>query len=340
MNVENSTRPLPVTILTGFLGSGKTTLLNHLLGNMDGIRAAVLVNEFGEIGIDNELIISTDNDMVELSNGCICCSINEDLVRTVARILERRDEIDYLLVETTGIADPLPVALTFVGRYLSENTRLDSIISLVDVNNYPLDTIESTAAYNQIKHGDIILLNKTDLVDDLTILSIEQKIRDIKPAARIIHTEYAALPLPLLLDIDLHTSASYKRLDQSYKHAHEEHFVSVTFRDDRPFDPIKLQNFLGHHLPTSVLRGKGFLRFKGHKETFLFHLCGRRFTMEKCDPDKSGKANRLVFIGQNLDRPEIINGLTESLVGADRISPHNTSPTRTIRKELINQPDR
>ncbi len=127
---------LPVTIITGFLGSGKTTLLNHILSNQQGLKTAVLVNEFGEIGIDNELIISSDDSMVELNNGCICCTINEDLIQAVYKVLERPEKIDYLVVETTGLADPLPVALTFLGTELREMTRLDSIVTMVDCANF------------------------------------------------------------------------------------------------------------------------------------------------------------------------------------------------------------
>ncbi|MGL4617512.1 MAG: CobW family GTP-binding protein, partial [Chroococcidiopsis sp.] len=127
---------LPVTIITGFLGSGKTTLLNHILTNQQGLKTAVLVNEFGEIGIDNELIVTTGEDMVELSNGCICCTINNDLVEAVYKVLERPEKVDYLVVETTGVADPLPVALTFLGTELRDMTRLDSIITVVDAANY------------------------------------------------------------------------------------------------------------------------------------------------------------------------------------------------------------
>ena len=152
---------LPVTIITGFLGSGKTTLLNYILTNQQGVKTAVLVNEFGEIGIDNELIVSTGEDMVELSNGCICCTINSDLLDAVYRVLERDQKIDYLVVETTGLADPLPVALTFLGTELRDMTRLDSIVTLVDAENYSVDLFNSQTAYNQILYGDIILIVKS-----------------------------------------------------------------------------------------------------------------------------------------------------------------------------------
>ncbi|MDJ0544781.1 MAG: GTP-binding protein, partial [Microcystis sp. M53601_WE4] len=171
---------LPVTIITGFLGSGKTTLLNHILSNQQGLKTAVLVNEFGEIGIDNELIISSDDSMVELNNGCICCTINEDLIQAVYKVLERPEKIDYLVVETTGLADPLPVALTFLGTELREMTRLDSIVTMVDCANFSLDLFNSQAALSQITYGDIIVLNKTDLVDEADVDSLEIRIRDMK----------------------------------------------------------------------------------------------------------------------------------------------------------------
>ncbi|MGL6283514.1 MAG: CobW family GTP-binding protein, partial [Microcoleaceae cyanobacterium] len=201
---------LPVTIITGFLGSGKTTLLNHILQNQTGVKTAVLVNEFGEIGIDNELIVKTDGDsMVELSNGCVCCTINEDLVNAVYRVLERPEKVDYMVVETTGLADPLPVALTFLGTELRDLTRLDSIVTLVDAANYSLDLFNSQAAYSQIVYGDIILLNKTDLVDEADVDLLEAKIRDIKQDARIIKTKQSQVALPLILSVGLFESDKY-----------------------------------------------------------------------------------------------------------------------------------
>ncbi|MFM7218981.1 MAG: CobW family GTP-binding protein, partial [Nodosilinea sp.] len=188
--MDNSKHGLPVTIITGFLGSGKTTLLNHILSNQQGLKTAVLVNEFGEIGIDNDLLTTTetsdDDTMVELSNGCICCTINNDLMEAVYKVLERQDRIDYLVVETTGLADPLPIALTFLGTELRDMTRLDSIVTVVDAENYSLDLFNSQAAYNQIAYGDILLLNKTDLVDGADLDRLEVKIREVKEGARIL----------------------------------------------------------------------------------------------------------------------------------------------------------
>lgn len=342
---------LPVTIITGFLGSGKTTLLNHILQNQQGIKTAVLVNEFGEIGIDNDLIVSTDENMVELSNGCICCNINSDLVDAVYSVLERDDKIDYLVVETTGIADPLPVALTFLGTELRDMTRLDSIVTLVDCANFSLDLFNSEAAYNQIAYGDIILLNKTDLVDEADVDLLEVRLRDIKSDARIMRTTKSQIPLPLILSVGLFESDHYFKPAESNHHDHEhdhhhhdhnhdhhhhdhEHdhhhhdhhnhnnnhlendgFISVSFVSDKPFNIRKLQNFLDNLLPANVFRAKGILWFQESPDRHIFHLSGKRFTIEDdiWKPQQK-RENKLVFIGQNIDTQFIKNKLQECVV--------------------------
>ncbi|MDY7049043.1 MAG: GTP-binding protein, partial [Microcystis panniformis WG22] len=321
---------LPVTIITGFLGSGKTTLLNHILSNQQGLKTAVLVNEFGEIGIDNELIISSDDSMVELNNGCICCTINEDLIQAVYKVLERPEKIDYLVVETTGLADPLPVALTFLGTELREMTRLDSIVTMVDCANFSLDLFNSQAALSQITYGDIIVLNKTDLVDEADVDSLEIRIRDMKEGARIIRTSKSQVPLPLILSVGLFESDKYfdteeehhdhhhhdhdhDHCDHDHDHHHHDHdhhdhsnhlevdgFTSISFASDRPFSIRKFQYFLDNQLPESVFRAKGILWFDESPKRHIFHLSGKRFTLED-DEWKGTPKNQLVLIGQNLD---------------------------------------
>ncbi|HEY9728023.1 MAG TPA: GTP-binding protein [Chroococcales cyanobacterium] len=327
---------MPVTIITGFLGSGKTTLLNHILTNQEGLKTAVLVNEFGEIGIDNELIVTTGDNMVELSNGCICCTINNDLAEAVYKILEREDKVDYLVVETTGLADPLPVALTFLGTELRDMTRLDSIVTVVDCENFSLDLFNSEAAYSQIAYGDIIVLNKIDLVDEGDVDALEVRIRDIKPGARILRTTKSQVPLPLILSVGLFETDKYFALEESkhehkHHHEHEHHhhdhectpdcghdhdhehhhhhsnhlendgFTSLSFESDKPFAIRKFQYFLDNQLPENVFRAKGILWFDESPNRHVFHLSGKRFTIEDDEWNGRPKKTQLVLIGQNLD---------------------------------------
>ena len=347
--LDASKSGLPVTIITGFLGSGKTTLLNHILSNQEGLKTAVLVNEFGEIGIDNELIVTTEDNMVELSNGCVCCTINEDLVNAVHKILDRGDKIDYLVVETTGLADPLPVALTFLGTELRDLTRLDSIVTMVDCANFSLDLFNSEAAYSQIAYGDIIVLNKTDLVDEAEVDALEVKIRDIKEGARLLRTQKSEVPLPLLLSVGLFESDKYfdaadthvhhhhshdhhdhghdhhnhghdhhdhdhvctPECDHDHDHEHHHHhsnhlendgFTSISFQSDQPFAIRKFQYFLDNQLPVNVFRAKGILWFDESPLRHVFHLSGKRFTIDDSEwkPGET-KKNQLVLIGQDLD---------------------------------------
>lgn len=373
MNVPKT--GLPVTIITGFLGSGKTTLLNHILTNQQGVKTAVLVNEFGEIGIDNELIVNTsdDNTMVELSNGCVCCTINEDLANAVYKIMERPDKVDYMIVETTGLADPLPVALTFLGSELRDLTRLDSIVTVVDAENFNISLFNSEVAQSQIAYGDIILLNKTDLVDEADLDKLEVQIRDIKEGARILRTERGNVPLSLLLSVGLFESDNY--FEPEKKHSHDSHghdshghdshshdesdhsscdhdhgkcehddsghdhsghdhsshdhsghdhsdhlaidgFTSLSFQSDRPFSIRKFQFFLDNQIPETVFRAKGILWFSESEKRHIFHLSGKRFSLDDDQWKTPERKNQLVLIGQNLDHDALRTQLDNCLATA------------------------
>jgi G3E family GTPase len=342
-NLEIPKRGMPVTIITGFLGSGKTTLLNHILSNRQDLKVAILVNEFGDINIDSQLLVSMDEDMLELSNGCICCTINDGLVDAVYNVLEREEPVDYMVIETTGVADPLPIILTFLGTELRDLTRLDSIVTVVDAEAFTPDHFDSEAALRQIAYGDVAILNKTDLVAPDRLSDLEAYIGTVKAGARILHSQYGKVPLPLILDVGYNNPEFYADLvqaeiahSQPHEHHHEHHhehdthhshehhhhhsahldndgFVSISFESDRPFDVNKFETFLQENLPQEVFRAKGILWFTASDQRNVFQLSGPRFDLQG-EEWRSPPKNQLVFIGRNLNADELRQQLSNCLV--------------------------
>ncbi len=354
-----SKKLLPVTIISGFLGSGKTTLLNHILKNQVGLKTAVLVNEFGEIGIDNDLIIEGSEDMIELNNGCICCSINGELLNTVSKVLERSEKIDYLIVETTGLADPLPVAMTFAAGDLREKVRLDSIITVIDGENFDFEINNSSVAFSQILYGDILLLNKCDLVNEEKLKKVEKFINKIKKEPRILRSTNSEVGLQTIMSVGLfetdtfkfnkdkenvednshehsshshdhsshshehsshshdHSSHSHEHSSHSHDHSSHSHdlinniegFTSVSYEAFEPFSLRKFQYFLDNQISQNVFRAKGILWFMESDRKHIFHLSGKRFSLDDEEWTKE-KSNKIVLIGKNLDHQTIKNQLS------------------------------
>jgi G3E family GTPase len=338
---------IPVTVITGFLGAGKTTLLNRILTENHGQRLAVIENEFGEIGVDHQLVIQSDEEIFELNNGCICCRVRGDLIRILAKLRQRRDKFDRVLIETTGLADPGPVAQTFfTDEEVKESFRLDGIVTVVDARHVSLHFDDTREVREQIGFADVILLNKTDLVDENTLAAVESRIRKINPVAKLERTRNAEIDLGRVLDIggfdlkralqlepdfleDDHEHAHDEEHDHDHEdgeghehhehadHHHDEDITSVGIRTPGDLDERKLSDWLGELLRTKgqdIFRMKGVLAVKDRDRRFVFH--GVHMLMEG-RPDRpwgdEPRANALIFIGRNLDREALNAGFRACL---------------------------
>ena len=313
-----ATSQIPVTVLTGYLGAGKTTLLNRVLTETHGKRYAVIVNEFGEIGIDNELIVNADEEVFEMNNGCICCTVRGDLIRIIGNLLKRKGGFDGILIETTGLADPAPVAQTFfVDDEVRDRAKLDSIVTVADAMNLMARLDDSHEAAEQVAFADIILLNKTDLVPAEELLRIEARIRAINPTAALHRTERCALPVDSVLgrrafDLDRILAIEPDFLEED-DHEHDDAITSVALKEVRPIDLNRFNAWISGLLRThgqDILRSKGILHVKGSPNRFIFQ--GVHMLMEGDDGKpwglEEGRDSKLVFIGRGLDEAELRAG--------------------------------
>ena len=337
---------IPVTVLTGYLGAGKTTLLNRILTEPHGQKFAVIVNEFGEIGIDNDLVVNADEEVFEMNNGCICCTVRGDLVRIIAGLLRRRNKFDAIIVETTGLADPAPVAQTFfMDETVGAKARLDAVVTVADAKWLKDRLKDAPEAKNQIAFADVILLNKIDLVSDEELREVEARIRAINPYARLHRTERSrvaiadvlgrnAFDLDRILEIepqflaadDHHDHDPHHGHDHHHdhdhghdhnggglKHYHDEDMQSVALKTDKPLNPDKFFPWVQELVATegpNILRSKGILAFKDDPQRFVFQGVHMILDGDHQRDWKPGEAreSRIVFIGRNLPEAAIRQG--------------------------------
>ncbi|MFZ0494246.1 MAG: GTP-binding protein [Methylocella sp.] len=325
---------IPVTVLTGYLGAGKTTLLNRILSEDHGRKFAVIVNEFGEIGIDNDLVVGADEEVFEMNNGCICCTVRGDLIRIVEGLLKRKGKFDAILVETTGLADPAPVAQTFfVDADVREAAQLDAVVTVADAK-WLTDRLEDAPeAKNQIAFADVIILNKTDLVGADEVREIEARIRAINPYAKLHKAVNCGVPLNAVLgrnafDLDRILEIEPQFLDgeddhehehehehahHGLKHYHDEDMQSVSLSIEGDIDPEKFMPWLQNYVQkegASILRAKGILAFKNEPKRFVFqgvHMLLDGDLQREWKPWEK-RLSRIVFIGRNLKKDEITQG--------------------------------
>jgi G3E family GTPase len=342
----------PVTVLTGYLGAGKTTLLNRILSEDHGKRYAVIVNEFGEVGIDNDLIVGADEEVFEMNNGCVCCTVRGDLIRVLSGLMKRKGGFDGIIVETTGLADPAPVAQTFfVDDDVRARTELDSVTTVVDAKHLPLRLKDSREAAEQIAFADQIILNKTDLVSEGELAEVESAIRTLNPMAPIRRAQRSNVPLDAILGrhaFDLtrvtelqpdflnppHGEAGHVH-DEHCGHDHDHHhdghghdhihdhvaesgISSISLTSERPVDANRVTAWLNNVLQTQgpdILRAKGILDVKGEDRRLVFqavHMILEGDFLAEWR-DSERRYSRMVLIGRNLDEAALRAGFESTV---------------------------
>ncbi len=310
---------IPVTVLTGYLGAGKTTLLNRILSEPHGKKYAVIVNEFGEIGIDNDLVVGADEEVFEMNNGCICCTVRGDLIRIIDGLMKRKGKFDAIIVETTGLADPAPVAQTFfMDQDVGERARLDAVVTVADAKYLTQRLKDAPEAKNQIAFADVIILNKTDLVTVAELDAVEATIRMLNPAAKLHRTTKCALPIADVLDrnafdLDRILEIEPDFLEEGHHHHHADDIRSMSFEIRGDVDPDKFMPWIQELTQVQgpdILRCKGILAFKNEPKRFVFQgvhmiLDG---DLQRDWRNDEARVSRAVFIGRNLDRDAIRKG--------------------------------
>jgi len=315
----SDTPQVPVTVLTGYLGAGKTTLLNRILSENHGRKFAVVINEFGELGVDNDLVVDADEEVFEMNNGCICCTVRGDLIRIIGGLMKRPGRFDGIIVETTGLADPAPVAQTFFAdEDVKRATRLDAIVTLVDAKNLPARLADSKEATEQIAFADIILVNKMDLVTEAEALEVERRIRTINPYAEIRRSTKSDVPIDAVIGRDAFNLARILEREPEFlsgedDHEHDSDILSVSFEVSKPIDPEKFNAWITQLLANKgqdLLRTKGILYYQGESRRFAFQAVHMIADGDYIGEIKDGdpRKSKIVFIGRDLNRPQLRRG--------------------------------
>ncbi|OKH26350.1 CobW family GTP-binding protein [Chroogloeocystis siderophila] len=307
-------KPTPVTVITGYLGAGKTTLLNRILTHKHGKKVAVIVNEFGEIGIDAQLVIDTDEEILEMNNGCICCTVRGDLIRIVNSLMQKRDKFDYLVIETTGLADPAPVIQSFfVDEVMRSHAELDAVVTVVDAKHI-CHHWDSNEAQEQIAFADVVLINKIDLVSQPQLQELEKRVREINAFAKLYHTQNCNLNIEGILGVKAFDLKNALSIDSNFleedAHEHDRSISSVAIAQTGIVDSDKLTNWLNQLTQTqgqNIFRLKGILNVDSEDRRFVFQGIHMLLDGRPGRPWKPGESrkNELVFIGRNLDENQL-----------------------------------
>jgi G3E family GTPase len=310
---------IPVTVLTGYLGAGKTTLLNRILSENHGRKFAVVINEFGELGVDNDLVVDADEEVFEMNNGCICCTVRGDLIRIIGGLMRRRDRFDGIIVETTGLADPAPVAQTFFAdEDVKARTKLDAIVTVVDAKHLPARLDDSKEAEEQIAFADIVVLNKMDLVTEAEAAEVERRIRAINPWAEIRRSTKSDVPIESVVGRDAFNLSRILEREPEFlsgedEHEHDSEVNSVSFEVSRPIDPERFNAWIMNLLQVKgqdLLRTKGILHYANDDRRFAFQAVHMIADGDFIGPVKEGdpRRSKIVFIGRDLNRPQLRRG--------------------------------
>jgi G3E family GTPase len=316
---------IPVTVLTGYLGAGKTTLLNRILTHEHGQKVAVIVNEFGAVGIDNQLVVTTDEEIFEMNNGCICCTVRGDLIRMISNLMKRRDRFDHIVIETTGLADPAPVIQTFfMDDEVKALTHLDAVVTVVDAKHVAQHWA-AAEVQEQIAFADVILLNKTDLVTLEALTELAQRIRAMNALGKIYHTRDAVVEMDAILGVQAFDLQRALAIDPEFlgeeAHEHDASVFSVAIVEPGEADGTKLQAWVAELLRTQgtdIFRMKGILHIQGDDRRYVFQGVHMMFdgSPDRAWGEGETRKNELVFIGRNLDEAGLKAGFKSCLVGA------------------------